>query len=93
MYVVNTKDGAICYTGDFIIDPSMQGAYDMDIGKIAYIGKQGVLCLLCESSFAEKNGHTSPKHRLVNFFGDVIKHHDKRIIFVNIFLKKVYNNL
>ena len=81
MYVVNTKDGAICYTGDFIIDPSMQGAYDMDIGKIAYIGKQGVLCLLCESSFAEKNGHTSPKHRLVNFFGDVIKHHDKRIIF------------
>lgn len=81
MYVVNTKDGAICYTGDFIIDPSMQGAYDMDIGKIAYIGKQGVLCLLCESSFAEKNGHTSPKHRLVSFFEDVIKHHDKRIIF------------
>ena len=73
MYVINTKDGAICYTGDFIIDPSMQGAYD--------IGKQGVLCLLCESSFAEKNGHTSPKHRLVNFFEDVIKHHDKRIIF------------
>ena len=81
MYVINTKDGAICYTGDFIIDPSMQGAYDMDLGKIAYVGKQGVLCLLSESSFAEKNGHTSPKHRLVEFWRDVINHHDKRILF------------
>lgn len=81
MYVLNTKDGAICYTGDFIIDPSMQGNYDMDLGKIAYVGKQGVLCLLCESSFAEKHGHTSPKHRLVNFFEDVINHHEKRVIF------------
>lgn len=81
MYVINTKDGAICYTGDFIIDPSMQGAYDMDLGKIAYVGKQGVLCLLCESSFAEKSGHTSPKHRLVEFWKDIINHHDKRILF------------
>ena len=81
MYVVNTKDGAICYTGDFIIDPSMQGAYDMDLGKIAYVGKQGVLCLLCESTFAEKSGHTSPKHRLVDFWSYVINHHDKRILF------------
>ena len=81
MYIINTKDGAICYTGDFIIDPSMQGAYDMDLGKIAYVGKQGVLCMLCESSFAEKNGHTSPKHRLVEFYRDVINHHDKRILF------------
>ncbi len=81
MYVINTKDGAICYTGDFVIDPSMLGAYDMDLGKIAYIGKQGVLCLLSESSFAEKNGHTSPKHRLLDFYRDVINHHENRILF------------
>ena len=81
MFVVNTKDGAICYTGDFIIDPSMRGAYDMDLGKIAYVGKQGVLCLLCESSFAEVNGHTSPHHRLEDFFHDVINHNEKRILF------------
>ncbi len=81
MYIVNTKDGAICYTGDFVIDPSMQGHYDMDLGKIAYVGKQGVLCLLSESSFAEKNGHTSPKHRIVDFYRNVINHHDKRIFF------------
>ncbi len=81
MYVINSKDGAICYTGDFVIDPTMLGAYDMDLGKIAYIGKQGVLCLMCESSFSEKKGHTSPNHRLEEYFKDIIKHNEKRIIF------------
>ncbi len=81
MYVINTEDGAICYTGDFIIDPSMRSAYDMDLGRIAYVGKQGVLCLLCESSFAEINGHTSPNHRLEDFYQDVINHNENRILF------------
>lgn len=80
MYVVNTKDGAICYTGDFMIDPSMMENYSMDLGKIAYVGKQGVLALLCESTFSEKIGHTSPNHRLESFFKDTLNHHENRII-------------
>lgn len=80
MYVINTKDGAICYTGDFIIDPAMSGAYSMDLGKIAYVGKQGVLCLLSESTFSEVSGHTSPHHRLTNWFKDTINHTDGRLI-------------
>lgn len=81
MFVLNTKDGAICYTGDFLIDPSMMGYYDSDLGKIAYVGKQGVLCMLCESSFAEKHGHTSPNHKLEDFFKYTVKHNEKRLIF------------
>lgn len=80
MYVINTHDGAIVYTGDFLIDPTMNGAYSMDLGKIAYIGKQGVLCLMAESVFSEHKGHTSPKHRLTNWFKDTINHADGRII-------------
>lgn len=81
MYVINTKDGAIVYTGDFIVDPKMMDKYAMDLGKIAYIGKQGVLALLCESVFSERIGHTSPSHRLTSFFKDSIKHHENRMIF------------
>ena len=66
MYVLNTPDGAIVYTGDFIIDPSMMGAYHMDLGKIAYVGKQGVLALLGESSFAENIGTITCHHFLKN---------------------------
>lgn len=81
MFVVNTKDGAIVYTGDFIIDPKMMDKYAMDLGKIAYVGKQGVLALLCESVYSERIGHTSPSHRLTKTFKDAIKHHDNRMIF------------
>ena len=82
MYVLNTPDGAICYTGDFIIDPSMNGPYDMDLGKIAYVGKQNVLALLSESVYSERVGHTSPNHRLTKFFKDTINYDDKRFIFL-----------
>ena len=82
MYVLYTEDGAICYTGDFIIDPTMNGAYGMDLGKIAYVGKQNVLCLLSESVFSEKPGHTSPNHRLTSFFKDVSSHNDGRLIYL-----------
>ena len=81
MYVINTPDGAIVYTGDFIIDSKMMDKYALDLGKIAYIGKQGVLALLCESVFSERIGHTSPSHRLVNVFKDAIKHHENRMMF------------
>lgn len=80
MYVINTHDGAIVYTGDFIIDPTMSSAYAMDLGKIAYVGKQGVLCLMAESVFSERKGHTSPHHRLTNWFKDTFNHADGRII-------------
>lgn len=82
MYVVNTKEGAICYTGDFIFDPSMMGAYDMDLGKIAYIGKLGVLCLLSESTFSENIGHTSPNHKCIDVFSKTIKKAEGRIMFL-----------
>lgn len=82
MYVINTKDGAIVYTGDFIIDPSMRGSYATDLGKIAYVGKQGVLALLSESVFSEHPGFTAPTHRLTDFFKDVIHNNDHRMIFL-----------
>ncbi len=82
MYVINTKDGAIVYTGDFIIDPSMMGHYATDLGKVAYVGKKGVLALLSESVFSEHQGFTSPSHRLTDFFKDVINKYDYRMLFL-----------
>ena len=79
-YVLNTKDGAIVYTADFIFDPGMQGAYKMDIGKLAYIGKQGVLCLLNESLYADHKGYTSPNHRVNHFIREQLNMHPDRFI-------------
>ena len=79
-YVLYTPDGAIVYTGDFVFDSTMQGSYKTDIGKLAYVGKQGVLCLLCESFYADRKGHTSPNNRVSDFIKEVLNGTENRII-------------
>lgn len=88
-YVLNTMDGSIVFTGNFVFDPSMLGPYKTDIGKLAYIGKKGVLCLLSESLYADKVGFTSPNHRASNIINETISDNDGRILF-NIFETQVY---
>lgn len=79
-YVLYTEDGAIVYTGDFVFDSTMMGSYKTDIGKLAYVGKQGVLCLLAESMYAAKKGHTSPNNRVSDFIKEVLNKNENRII-------------
>ena len=79
-YVLYTPDGAIVYTGDFTFDATMVGRYKTDIGKLAYVGKQGVLCLLSESFYADKEGHTSPNNRVGSFIREVLNKSKNRII-------------
>ena len=79
-FVLYTKDGAIVYTGDFVFDSTMMGSYKTDIGKLAYVGKQGVLCLLSESFYADKQGHTSPNNRVSGFIKEVLNKSEDRII-------------
>ncbi len=79
-FVLYTPDGAIVYTGDFVFDATMQGTYKTDIGKLAYVGKQGVLCLMAESFYAEKEGHTSPSNRVAGFIREVLAKNPNRII-------------
>jgi len=80
-YVLNTPDGSIVYTGNFVFDATMMGAYKTDIGKVAYVGKQGVLCLMSESVYAEKMGHTSPNHRVSSLIKEILVRNEDRIIF------------
>lgn len=80
LYVLYTRDGAIVYTGDYVFDATMTGNYKTDIGKLAYVGKQGVLCLLSESIYAEKPGHTSPNNRVTSFIRNVFSKSENRII-------------
>lgn len=88
-YVLYTPDGAIFYTGNFIFDPTMIGNYKTDIGKLAYVGKQGVLCLLSESLYADKRGYTSPHHRVSSIFSETINKNDGRIL-INILQADLY---
>ena len=89
MYVLNTHDGSIVFSGNYFFDPSMQGHYSMDVGKLAYIGKQNVLCLMNESIYADKEGFVSPKHKTEEFIRNILSENKGRIFF-NIFDSQIY---
>jgi len=80
LFVLNTKDGSIVYTGDFIFDPTMSDHFSCDIGELASVGKKKVLCLMTESMYAEKDGFTTPEHRVASFIKRVLHENENRII-------------
>ena len=80
-YAVYTNDGVIFYGSDFVFDAVMRGPYQTDIGKLAYIGKQGVLCLLSESIYADRTGYTTPNHRIEGLIAKTLNKAPGRIIF------------
>lgn len=80
-YAIYTPDGIIFYASDFVFDSTMRGAYKTDLGKLAYIGKQGVLCLMSESLYANKEGYTAPNHRIQSLIRETLVKSNGRIIF------------
>lgn len=80
-YAIATPDGIIFYASDFVFDPTMTGPYKMDLGRLAYVGRQGVLCLLTESLYAMRKGYTSPNHRISGLINQTLTKSKGRIIF------------
>lgn len=56
---IHTSEGIIVYTGDFKFDQAATKLYKPEIGKMASVGEQGVLCLLSDSTGADKPGYTT----------------------------------
>lgn len=88
-FAINTKQGIIFYATDYIFDHSAKEMFATDIGKLAYLGKQGVLCLLTESLQASKTGHTSPQHRIGDLLEDFFEGAGKRA-FVMLYSSNFY---
>ena len=77
---IETKEGAIVYTGDFKFDQAAQGLYKAEIGKMAAIGESGVLCLLSDSSGAERIGFTPSESTVARHMSDEFYNAKGRII-------------
>ncbi|MBP2240185.1 ribonuclease J [Cytobacillus eiseniae] len=77
---IHTTEGNIVYTGDFKFDQAATNFYRTDIQKIAQIGGEGVLCLLSDSTEAEKPGYTQSESKVVKQVIDSFVHAPGRII-------------
>lgn len=87
---IDTPQGYIFYTSDFIVDYGAPKNYQMDLGLLAQIAKKGVLLLLSESCDAEKIGHTSPLHRLTPTIQNLFSESQGRL-FISLYSQNVFN--
>lgn len=77
---IHTSEGNIVYTGDFKFDQAAANGYKTEIGKIAQIGEEGVLCLLSDSTDAEKPGYSLSESKVVRQVTDAFLRAQGRII-------------
>lgn len=78
---MHTDIGAIVYTGDFKFDQSTHPLYRANISRMADIGDRGVLCLLSDSTEAEKPGYTTPEVSVSRELESIFLNSPGRIIF------------
>lgn len=57
-YSLLSSVGRVVYTGDFKVDYTPIDGQNMDLGKLAAWGEEGILALLCDSTNAERPGVT-----------------------------------
>lgn len=77
---LRTPVGTIFHTGDFKFDQTPIDGKPADFAAIARIGEEGVLCMLSDSTNAERPGHTQSERIVGEAFGTVFQQAKGRII-------------
>jgi ribonuclease J len=86
---IHTPVGVVLHTGDFKIDLSSPDGKPFDLHAFAELGKQGILCLLQDSTNVDRPGYT-PSERAVRPRLDEIFSQAKKKIFFSCFSSSIH---
>ena len=80
MLAITTPVGTVLHTGDFKVDFTPIDGKIMDLGRIAELGKQGILALMSDSTNSERKGFTMSEKTVGEVFDRQFLHCTKRIV-------------
>lgn len=89
MLAITTPAGVILHTGDFKIDYTPIQGTPIDLQRIAEIGSQGVLLLLCESTNVEMKGYTMSEKSVGVIFEKIFEESREQRIMVATFSSNI----
>ena len=77
---IHTPVGTVIHTGDFKIDYTPVDGEQFDLGRMAQLGEEGVLALLCDSTNVERPGYTMSERTVGATFENLFHDAQGRII-------------
>ena len=79
-FIIHTGLGPVVHTGDFKIDHTPVMGQHTDLTRLAEIGREGVLLLAADSTYAEIEGHTPSEQTVAEALDRVIGEAPGRVI-------------
>jgi ribonuclease J len=79
-YGITTPAGLLVYSGDYKFDHTPADGRPSDFAKLAEFSRRGVLCLLADSTNADRPGWTSSEKVIADAFEDLFRDAPGRII-------------
>lgn len=89
-YAISCKAGTIVQTGDFKIDSTPIDGGMIDLNRFGEIGSQGVLCMLSDSTNAERPGYTESERKVGESLETLFNKAGKRRIIIATFASNVH---
>lgn len=89
-FAIHTPAGVIVHTGDFKIDPTPIDGGMIDLARFAQLGREGVLCMMCESTNAERSGFTASEKKVGESFETLFRKARNRRIIVATFASNIH---
>ena len=89
-FAIKCKDGVIIHTGDFKIDSTPIDGGMMNLARLGQLGNEGVLCLMADSTNAERPGYTESERKVGESFENLFRKAGQRRLIVATFASNIH---